>query len=442
MEIDQALQHYENVISKEFIEELLASRSVATRDGIFSAAVVVWLMIYQRLHPDHSLASAIEELRVGPSSSLLDRSSGSIKARCQKISTSTGGYANARQRIDLSIVENIADRLNASMFSSEEKIFILDGSSLTISYSPENIEEYPQYTNHYGKAHFPIVRVGVAVEAGTGVALRPAFGPFNGPEAVSELSFVEPLLDQLPCAATAIADRYYGCFFFVAQAKKRNVQIVVRLKDSMFRRLTGSLPTGDAGEITVRWQPSKYEQERHPSLREEAVDGRCIWYRLCRRGFKPTMLCLFTTSQLPIDKIVELYGLRWKIEDDIRSLKSTLNMQFITAKLPDLVRKEIILGAVAYNLVRRFLVGAARQLRVPVRQLSFMAALRRIRTLGTMLLSEKEISEPRISYSIRNSLLDLNGLLLPQRNKKRKSTPRTKWRRGNPRFKTNADEPS
>ena len=130
----------------------------------------------------------------------------------------TGGYALARQRIEFEVVEKVADEINAALIDKKsDKLYILGGSSVTVSHSMRNVDGYPQYENHYGKSHFPVVRIGVAIEAHSGMALRPTFCPFNGPGAKSELHLIAPLLKRLPEGAKAIADRYFGCFFYVAE---------------------------------------------------------------------------------------------------------------------------------------------------------------------------------------------------------------------------------
>jgi hypothetical protein len=47
----------------------------------------------------------------------------------------------------------------------------------------------------------------------------------------------------------------------------------------------------------------------------------------------------------------ELYGYRWRAaEINLRHLKATLNMEFLAAKRPEMVLKEVWVHLLAYNL--------------------------------------------------------------------------------------------
>lgn len=441
-ETKRALKYYESTISEEFIRSLARANEVVVRSSLFQSSVVIWLMIYQRLSADNTLLSALNELREGASSEFLeDRASGSIRARTKRISMNTGGYARARERVHMEVVEGVANELTRSMLNEVKEdvpVYIIDGSSVTVAYSHSILEAYPQYENHNGKAHYPLVRVGVAVHAKSGVALRPAFGPFNGSKAVSEHAFVEPLLEQLPKGSITLADRYYGCFYFTERTSARGIQTVVRVKDSICKKLLGgSFADSASGERKVVWLPSAHDKKRNPNYSSHrGISGRCVWHTIRHRGKKPITLFLFTTTSLSLLEVVKLYGLRWDVETDLADIKTTLKMSFLTAKSPEVLEKEIILGLVAYNLVRRLMVLAARKLKTTVRELSFSNALRSVRALGSYLIDD-EHSADKLNAKIDFHFNNFHHLLLPNRKKKRPATPRTKWRKGNPRFTTN-----
>jgi hypothetical protein len=76
---------------------------------------------------------------------------------------------------------------------------------------------------------------------------------------------------------------------------------------------------------------------------------------------------------------------RWSVELDLRDLKATLEMDMIYSKNPRIAEKEIILGVVAYNLVRHFLLGIAKLLKVTPREVSFIHSLVPINTIAESL---------------------------------------------------------
>lgn len=49
---------------------------------------------------------------------------------------------------------------------------------------------------------------------------------------------------------------------------------------------------------------------------------------------------------------MRLYGWRWEVELDLKHLKTTLGMDVLRSKTPQMVRKEIYAYLLAYNLLR------------------------------------------------------------------------------------------
>ncbi len=78
------------------------------------------------------------------------------------------------------------------------------------------------------------------------------------------------------------------------------------------------------------------------------------------------------------DDLAELYQERWLAELDLRALKCSLGMDILRCKSPEMVRKEIWVCLLAYNLIRRVMLQAASQSDLSPRQLSFTAAIQKI----------------------------------------------------------------
>jgi hypothetical protein len=66
------------------------------------------------------------------------------------------------------------------------------------------------------------------------------------------------------------------------------------------------------------------------------------------------------------------YG--WQIEVDIRSIKSTMKMDILRCKTPQMVEKEIWAHLLAYNLLRTVMAVAAADNEVEPREISFKGA--------------------------------------------------------------------
>lgn len=430
------LKSYQRVITKD-LEIALRDSSLAlkTRAGIYTEVVTIWLMIMQRLNPDKSLAAVVEKLKSGCLEEVLDvRSS---RVRNKKISSNTGGYSKARNKLDIVRVEKAADTINECLdnITKEEKrdnhrnLFLIDGSTLRICSTKENKDRYPQYYNQHGVSHFPLVKYSIATNAYTGVSMRPSFGAYNGIDATNELDLGEEILLRLPKGSIIIGDRYYGCARFAESTTKSGHDYLCRIKESILKKYIGT-SLSCSGEKVATWS------SKNPATKvTHQVNGKFIWYTIKRKGFRPIKLFLFTTLDITPEEAATMYGLRWKVELDLRDIKSTLEMDMIHAKSPEMVAKELILGFVAYNLIRHLMLASANTIKVHPRELSYARMLKRVNAIfyATILGAQPKNK----SHSILSTLLcDASSLKLPKRKKKRPTEPRKVLQKGVRRFMT------
>jgi hypothetical protein len=209
--------------------------------------------------------------------------------------------------------------------------YLLDGSSLELEATPSLRKAYPPGENQHGRAHWPVLRIVVLHELETGLAEEPHWGPMYGTEAVSEPYLAEKAMDALAPDSILVGDRNFGVFSIVWAAHQRGLQVVVRLTAERALKLAGG-PIAEEGERPVRWTPSRFDGRRQGGMPEGAsVQGRLIAVRI-GRGKSKEWLYLFTTAELPREQVLALYGKRWNIETDLRSLKRTVQLHHITAR--------------------------------------------------------------------------------------------------------------
>ena len=112
---------------------------------------------------------------------------------------------------------------------------------------------------------------------------------------------------------------------------------------------------------------------------------RQLRYPVGRPGFRTKEVTLVTTlldaELYPLLALTEeLYRQRWQAEQHLRDLKTTLHMDVVRCKTVDGVLKELYVFALVYNLARVVLGAAARRQRLPIGRLSFIDAVRWLRS--------------------------------------------------------------
>ena len=392
------------VVPPQFFDEL-RERLGLQAQGIYTLAVVVWLMMWQRLDGRGTLAVAVQQVVQGVLGAMLPPDK---RVREGRVSSNPGALCRARQRMPLEAAEAVCDEVFTKLTAAEpgeglrSRLFLLDGSSMRTAHTPSLVAAYPPGSNQKGEGHWPVIRVLMAYQASSGLVARPCWGPMYGQHAVSEQALTKPILERIPKGSAVMADINFGLYSVAWDVPQSGCDMLFRLQPGRARTIAGgSLPPVNNSERRVEWRPSRDDRRAHPELPADAViRGRLIVAQVNGKDGKSVQLYLFTTLEEPWEEVVELYRRRWDVELDIRSLKQTLRMHSLSSKSPEGVEKELLLATAGYNLVRSVQVAAARQANLKTRRLSFsrvqavvMTALPRLATTTDAAQWEKEYQQ-------------------------------------------------
>lgn len=410
------------------IQEQLGIRS---RRGIYSLVVVLWLMIWQRLQPRGTLNHAVRYLVQGNGRSLLPDCK---RVREGRISAAAGGYCQSvkkmsklvPQQVTSDIVAQLSQEIGEPWPGLAGPAYLLDGSSLQLPHTRKLVRSYPPGSNQHGSGHWPILRIVVMHDVSSGLAMYPRWGPLFGDKAVSEQGLAAAAMEQLPNGAVVVADRNFGVFSVAWEASQRQHGVVVRLTKARAEKVFGG-SIAQEGDTAVVWKVSRWDQMQiTPWPPGASLSGRLLAARV-GRGKSKQWLYLFTTLDLPVKQIVALYGQRWNIETDLRSLKRTVHLQQLSSRSPEGMEKELLTGICAYNLVRAVMSLAARRAGIATRQLSFTQVLDVVNCAWPRLIAA-ETKETHDTEFER--VLDWAAACKLPRRRKRRSFPREVWGRG------------
>lgn len=141
------------------------------------------------------------------------------------------------------------------------------------------------------------------------------------------------------------------------------------------------------GDQIVAWFKPKYTDGPQSWMARGQFDElpaelpvREVRYRLVRRGRRTRAVTVATTlldeRRYPKEAIAQLYGIRWQVETHWRELKTTLKMRRLKCRSEAGVKKELMVYALVYNLVRAVMVRAAARQKTTIDRISFIDALR------------------------------------------------------------------
>jgi len=163
---------------------------------------------------------------------------------------------------------------------------------------------------------------------------------------------------------------------------------------------------------------------------------REIRVQVNRPGFRITTLIIATTlldaDEFTKDDLAQLYRARWNAELDLRSIKTTMQMDILRCKSPEMVRKEIWTHVLAYNLIRTIIAQAATKHGVEPRSISFKGAIQTLEAFQPLIA----IIGERDSASITRIYRQLLDAVATHRvaNRPDRFEPRRRKRRPKPYF--------
>ena len=338
------------------------------RERQFPPTETLSMFIAQTLSADGSCQQAVDDAAV-------KRLVGGLKP----CSTNTSGYCQARARLPLPIISTLV-RQTGKIIAEDSaatwwhwrnrQVRLVDGATVTLPDTPENQNAYPQPSNQKAGLGFPICRLVALLCLGSGALLDTATGPCKG-KGGDEQTLLRSMLDTLKRDDILLGDAFYPTYFLLCELRHRGIdglfeQHGARKRSTDFRK---GEKLGVRDHLIILTKPKKKPDwmdqdtyDRTPAtltVREFKADGKIM---------VTTFLC---PKVAPKSALKVLYRSRWNIELDLRNIKTTLGMEILSCKTPEMAIKELWVYLLAYNLIRLLMAQAALLADRLPRQLSF-----------------------------------------------------------------------
>jgi hypothetical protein len=280
------------------------------------------------------------------------------------------------------------------------RTFLVDGSAFSMPDTPELQEQFGQPGAQRPGCGFPVAKILALFHAGTGVLLKVMVTPLRSHE-MATVGGIHPALEP---GDVLIGDRGFCSFAHLAILARAGVYAVFRMHRRQIVDFTPNRPHARPGarraakglprsrwlrglgvlDQAVEWfkpedRPEWMTAEQYEAL-PETLTVRELRYEVGRPGFRTRTVTLVTTlldaEVYPLAALAEVYAARWRVELNLRHLKTTMKMDVLKCKTVKGVLKELTVYAIVYNLVRVVMVEAARRQGVEVERISFVDALR------------------------------------------------------------------
>jgi putative transposase len=390
---------FADVLTAESIQQAFRKENALFgQDDLFSTDIVLWAFLAQILRDGKGAAC---------SAAVADIATYMLQTGRRPPSGDTGDYCRARAKLSLPalrrlVVESaqqVEGEANASWLWKGLHPKLVDGFTFTMPDTPENQEAFPQAATQVPGVGLPIARCGAVVSLATACVCDLAVGPYEGKQ-TGEPALLRELLNGFDEKDVVVFDRYYCSYMMLALLMRREAHVCARVHQRRLSDFRRGRRLGHDDHLITWARPKRpdWMSEAEYAGIPETQTLREVRFHVAVPGRRTQTLTVITTltdsNGYSKQDIAALYGFRWNVELDIRTIKQTLRLDHVRCKTPDMVRRELWVTLLAYNLIRTVIATAAAVHGKQPRQLGFALACQTI-LASWMLLSTGSCSNAR-----------------------------------------------
>jgi hypothetical protein len=285
---------------------------------------------------------------------------------------------------------------------------VVDGTGVSMPDTPANQQAFPQPSNQKKGCGFPVAKLVGCFCLASGALLHWAEGTLR----VHERHLFRTLFACFLPNDILLTDRGFCSYVHIALLLQQGVDTVMRLHQARPADLRKGKRLGPNDRL-VTWLKPK-QRPRGCTVADwrrtpDTLTLRLIYVSIQVPGFRTQSLVVVTTLTDPLlypaEQLATLYLRRWSVELFFRDIKITLGMDVLRCQTPAMVRKEIVMHAIAYNLIRALMQQAAALCGVPLERLSFKGSVDTLRQWTDTLNAAHD--RPREQVRLFNHLLQI-----------------------------------
>ncbi len=415
---------FEELLPESAIEQVIEELKIKYRRRLFDPIVTLWAFLSQVLDVDkscHNATSRVISYLVGESQEIP--------------STDTSAYCQARSRLPEKLLEKLFDKAAQSLSEKVKiehlwcgrNVKVIDGSSVSMPDTVENQKAYPQPSSQKPGCGFPIAKLGVMFNLATGAAIALAIDVLN----THDLTLARKLYQFLNPKDVLLGDRAFCAYADLISIKELGCDAVFRKHQSRKTTMKKGKIIGDCDKLVTWHKPKKcpkgLSKEEFLTL-PSTLTVREIYYYIIIPGFRTQRVSLITTlldtTTYSTLEVLKLYGERCHVEVNLKHLKTTLGMEVLRCKTPQMVHKELYVYLLAYNLLRTLMWSAGTTYGTPPLRLSMHRTRQHLsnfipQLLANSLTKRNEIYRTLLKIIVHKSVPDRPGRSEPRVRKRR-----------------------
>jgi hypothetical protein len=320
------------------------------------------------------------------------------------------------------ILDHTAERLEEmpeTGWMNNRRVIVVDGTGVSMPDTLANQEMWPQPSTQKLGCGFPVARICACFSLKSGALLSYALGNKKN----HELPLFRQQWHTFKQGDIILGDKGFCSYFDTANLKEQGIDMVITLARRAPVSAANSLKRLGPDDLLISWQRPVYNTRLSYSIEEwaklpEELILRQIKVTVKYPGFRTQKFYIVTTlldaAQYPAEELAELYFKRWDVELFFRDIKTTMGMDILRCKTPEMIRKEILIHFIAYNCIRRLMCEASKKMYLNARIVSFKGSVQALRNWEPH-LNQAKISRAEQFRLISNLYEAMTNMPITQR---------------------------
>ena len=352
---------------------LVASDKVQQRIRLLPSRVMIYYILALSLYPQDSYEEVMRHLSEGLRWADQFSSSWSVPSKVAIFKARLRLGAEPMKRLYEAVARPLAAPGDTGAFYRGLRLVAIDGTSLSVADTPENLAHFTKPTTPLGQAAYAKARIVGLLECGTHAIFAADVGPYS----VAEQILAKGVIDKLTPGMLCLGDRGFFGYDLWQRAANTGAQLLWRAKSNYRIETVAELEDGSyLGNVYHHKDRGRKSPLLLRVIEYQITEGEDpdLFYRL---------FCTITDPEVaPAHELAALYSKRWEIESAFDELKTHQSeaRRVLRSQSPELVYQEIW-GMLALHFgIRELMYDVSASSRGDPVALSFVGSLRTART--------------------------------------------------------------
>lgn len=383
------------------------SEKANSRCRDYSLAVTFWAFLWQVLTPQTPCREVVRKVQ-----------SFCSERKLKIPGSSNVAYCKARGRLDIKDVDAVRQcvlsRVLAGVRQEQQwlghDVKVVDGTGIKLEDTPKNQAEWPQPGEQRPGCGFPVMQVVGCFCLASGAIIDWVETALKS----HECRIFRRMVHLFQASDVVLGDRGFCSYANLSLLVERGAHAVMRAHQMRKLDYRQGQRLGQHDRLVVWKRPAApgagWSREDWNALPKQ-ITLRIVRIQIEIEGFRIRQYDLVTTlANADIytkEELAELYFRRWAVELYFRQIKTTMGMEKLRCRTPEMLRKELRMHLIAYNLIRGLMQEAAGQESTRLGRISFKGAVDTLRQFSCALNATKH--RPTTQQRIIRDMLAIIG---------------------------------